>query len=130
MRCKSILIVEDEPDIRETLKELLVLEGYNVYTASNGLEGIRLLRTIPSPCVILLDILMPVMDGNEFLKAKGNEDRIATIPVGIVSGIADTPPLANGVAAYIKKPIEFELLLKFVMKYCQKNVVDLKVTHG
>ena len=119
MECQSILIVEDEADIRETLKELLVLEGYQVFTASNGQEGLALLRSIPRPCVILLDVLMPVMDGNEFLAAKKDEDLIATIPVAIVTGIAEKPPLVGGAVACIKKPIEFEYLLKFIRKYCK-----------
>ena len=109
--------MEDEEIIRENLKALLELEGYPVYTASNGEEGLCVLRTMPRPCLVLLDLLMPVMDGMEFLKAKNHEDAIAAIPVCIVSGVADKPNLP-GASGFIKKPIDFDGLLKFVRKYC------------
>ncbi|MEO5970088.1 MAG: response regulator [Bdellovibrionia bacterium] len=74
MRCKSILVVEDEESIRENFQLLLELEGYSVFTASNGKESLRILKTIEKPCLILLDLLMPVMNGMEFLEAKSQED--------------------------------------------------------
>ena len=117
-RCRSILIVEDEPSIRENLRTLLELEGYSsVYTAQNGEEGLRILRTMPRPCVILLDLLMPVMNGMEFLEAKSQEDAIASIPVCVVSGIAGEPKLLKA-NAWIKKPVDFSVLLKFIRHYC------------
>lgn len=115
--CKSILIVEDEPTIRENLKMLLELEGFSVYTANNGEEGLKVLRSMPRPCLILLDLLMPVMNGMEFMEAKSHEDAIAAIPVCIVSGVAEKPDMSNA-SAFVKKPIEFDGLLKFVRHYC------------
>lgn len=125
MACKSILIVEDEEPIREALKMLLELEGYPVYTAQNGLEGLNILRTIPRPCLVLLDLLMPVMNGMEFLKEKSHEVTIAAIPVCVVSGVADKPDLPN-VGAFMKKPIEFDALMKFVRQFCgeERQAVD------
>lgn len=117
MTCRSILIVEDEESIRENLKDLLDLEGYEVFTASNGEEGLDVLRTMPRPCLVLLDLLMPIMNGTEFLEAKYHEDSIASIPVCVVSGVADKPRVA-GVTAFVKKPIEFDAFLKFVKNYC------------
>ncbi len=115
--CKSILIVEDEPSIRENLCALLELEGYPVFTAENGKEGLKLLREIPRPCLVLLDLLMPVMNGMEFLEAKSHEDTIAAIPVCVVSGVAEPPALPT-ISQFIKKPIDFDGLLKFVRQYC------------
>jgi CheY-like chemotaxis protein len=63
LSCQSILIVEDEKDIRESLKMLLELEGYSVFTAKDGKEGLEILKNLESPCLILLDLLMPVMNG-------------------------------------------------------------------
>lgn len=117
MHCKSILIVEDEETIRESLQMLLEQEGYSVFTASNGEEGLQVLRTIEHPCLILLDLLMPVMNGMEFLKAKANDDIIAQIPVCVVSGVSDKPDLIN-IAAFVKKPIDLDILLKLVHQYC------------
>ncbi len=116
-KCQCILIVEDEEDIRENLKMLLELEGYKVFTAVNGDDGLKVLRTMERPCLILLDLLMPVMNGMEFLKEKRHEDTIAQIPVCIVSGVAEKPDMA-GVSVFVKKPIDLEILLKVVKIYC------------
>ncbi len=116
-RCRSILIVEDEPSIRENLRLLLELEGYPARTAGNGAEGLEILRNMPHPCLVLLDLLMPVMNGAEFLEAKRQEDTIAAIPVCIVSGVASRPDVPDAVG-FVKKPIEFDGLLKFVRQYC------------
>ena len=121
--CQSILIVEDEPTIRENLKTLLELEGYRVYAANNGDEGLQVLRNMPRPCLVLLDLLMPVMNGMEFMQAKSHEDAIAAIPVCIVSGVAENPELP-GASAFVKKPIEFDGLLKFVRQYCGLAVAE------
>ena len=108
-RCKSILIVEDEPSIRENIKTLLELEGYPVYTANDGEEGLRILRQMPRPCLVLLDLLMPIMNGMEFMEAKSQEDAIAAIPVCIVSGV-DEKPNPSHESAFIKKPITSEAM--------------------
>lgn len=114
---KSILVVEDEPIIRENIQMLLELEGYPVYTAENGEVGLAILRKLPRPCLILLDLLMPVMNGIEFLNAKSRDDIIASIPVCVVSGVSERPNMKN-VAAFIKKPLEFDGLLKFIHQFC------------
>jgi CheY-like chemotaxis protein len=64
----NILVVEDDADIRDALKDLLSSEGYSVATAVNGADALDALGTLPEPCVIVLDLMMPVMDGVEFLK--------------------------------------------------------------
>jgi CheY-like chemotaxis protein len=124
--CKSILVVEDEPMIRENLKMLLELEGFPVCTAENGEVGLNVLRTMPKPCLILLDLLMPVMNGMEFMEAKSHEDAIAAIPVCIVSGVADKPDMSNA-SAFVKKPIDFDSLLKFVKQFCGTPNKEAKV---
>jgi DNA-binding response OmpR family regulator len=117
IKCRNILIVEDEQDIRENLKMLLELEGYKVFTAVNGEDGLKVLRTMERPCLILLDLLMPVMNGMEFLKEKRHEDTIAQIPVCIVSGVAEKPDM-KGVSGFVKKPIDLDVLLKFIKSHC------------
>lgn len=116
-RCKSILIVEDEKDIRDTLQQVLEIEGYHVVTAANGREGLERLTKLPQPCLILLDLMMPVMNGWEFLKAHRENDIFATIPVVIVSAVGEAgqPTMASG---FIKKPVNLDALLKFVHYYC------------
>src|SRR4051812_23576179 len=91
MQQRSVLVVEDDRDIREALSDLLEMEGFKVYTAGNGKEALSVLKEISSPCVVLLDLFMPVMSGFEFLTAQSHDHIIATIPVIIVSAVADDP---------------------------------------
>ncbi len=115
--CKSILIVEDERDIRETLQEALELEGYVVYSAANGRDAIERLDTIPRPCLILLDLMMPVMTGWQFLEVQKRDARIAPIPVVIVTAAAGKVA-SEDIAGLLRKPIAMEVLLKVVEQYC------------
>src|SRR3989442_228935 len=92
--CKEILIVEDDPDIRESLQVVLETEGYNARTAANGKEGVAALESLEHPCLVLLDLMMPVMNGWEFLAVQRNDERLNKVPVVVVSAIADrTRPL-------------------------------------
>jgi CheY-like chemotaxis protein len=116
-QCKAILIVEDEAIIRENLKTFLELERYQVYAACNGEEGLRVLRTISDPCLVLLDLFMPIMNGMEFLESKSHEAAIAAIPVCIVSGAAEKPNSLK-YFAFIKKPFDFDTILKLVRQFC------------
>ncbi|MGZ3709088.1 MAG: response regulator, partial [Bdellovibrionota bacterium] len=118
MPCQSILIVEDDTDIRETLQQILELEGYTVLTASNGQEALDLLPQVARPCLILLDLMMPVMNGWEFLELKKKSDDIslATIPVVVVSAAGERAKQIPA-SGFIKKPIELESLIQSVRKY-------------
>jgi CheY-like chemotaxis protein len=117
MQCNSILIIEDEQTIRETLKESLELEGYPVVTAKNGREGLDLIENSVNPCLILLDLMMPVMNGFEFLASQEKNKKIAPIPVVIVSAFPEQAQKvkANG---FVKKPIDLDHLLTFIKRYC------------
>lgn len=114
---KTILVIEDEPAICDLLKRVLELEGYSTVIANNGQEALELLKTIASPDLILLDNMMPVMSGSDFLSALKENHIIATIPVAMVSAY-DEPPNVNQARAFIKKPIDFDALLKFVKQWC------------
>ncbi len=117
MICRSILIVEDDKAIRESLAVLLVYEGYQVFSACNGQDGLDLLKKIPSPCLVLLDFMMPIMNGQEFIEAKMHDDAIASIPVIVVSAYEDRATKLKS-SGFVKKPIDFESLLRFVKQYC------------
>src|SRR5215813_15029996 len=81
----SILLIEDEVDIRTILKDALEWEGYHVYTASNGKEGMEILLQMPAPGLILLDLMMPVMNGWEFAKALEVDRAYAETPIVTIS---------------------------------------------
>jgi len=112
---KTILIVDDEPDIRESLSDLLEDEGYAVVTASNGKEGLEQLPRLPRPCAVILDIIMPVMSGTEFYAAMQADPALADIPV-LVS--TSDPSRAPSGALIMKKPIDVNRLLSTMAKLC------------
>lgn len=118
-RCKSILIVEDDADIREALGQALQVEGYNVHAAENGRDGLDRLAVIERPCLILLDVMMPVMNGIEFLHRLREDDVLATIPIVMVTAYSHLAEEARGAAAYIKKPVDLDLLIRTVDQYCR-----------
>lgn len=124
MSCKHILIVEDERDAREALKEILEMEGFSVVTAENGQVGIELLQDVEEPCLILLDLMMPVMNGWEFLETLRRQQKhvLATIPVVVVSAIADlTAAQQKYNCDFMKKPVNVQSLVSLAHQYCKAS---------
>ncbi len=115
--CHSILVVEDDYDIRTAMVQLLESEGYHAESASNGQEALNLLDKISKPCLVLLDMMMPIMNGREFLDALTKKSNLAPLPVLIVSAIADASD-TTGSVGFIKKPIDIEVVLKIIHQYC------------
>lgn len=113
----SILLVEDDDSIREMLQIALEFEGYRVRTASNGKEGLKVLATTPPPCLVLLDLTMPVMNGWEFARELRNDDVFDAVPIVIVTafGEHELPAQAESV---ITKPVDLDSLLECVKKHC------------
>ena len=114
---KTILIIDDEEDLRDTLKLTLEFEGYRCHTAANGKEGLEALERIPSPCVILLDLMMPVLNGWQFMEELRAHPSTDQIPVVIITAFTK---LTGAIRAndIIRKPVETDLLLDVVKKYC------------
>lgn len=115
----TILIVDDHEDIRETLSDVLEFVGYQVATAVNGLDALRYLRNHPPPCLILLDLTMPVMNGWDFRQQQMQDPQLAGIPVVVVSG---TNPVYNpipleAVHTFVK-PVDIPALLDTVGQHC------------
>ena len=116
--CKKIMIVEDDHDIREALREALEMEGYQVQMACNGQEGIEILAKTEAPCLILLDLMMPILDGWEFRKLQKKDDKISAIPVVVISALADKASDLIDANVFIKKPVELDTLIKTVKMFC------------
>src|SRR4051812_14627619 len=110
---KGILVVEDDDDIRETIREVLSDEGYHVHTAPNGRAGLDWLHDQdhhPRPNLILLDLMMPVMNGFEFLQALRQDAALKGIPVVVVSAWGDEARDA-GANCFIAKPVDLSKLV-------------------
>jgi len=119
MECERILIIEDEPDLRETMCDLLELEGYAVASAANGLEGLAALEEAGPPCLILLDLMMPEMDGWQFLEALRDRPGLAIV---VVSAIADLSDVADRYGCEVlKKPVKIEQLLALAQSHCDSR---------
>lgn len=113
---RSILIVEDCDEIRIDLAELLRDEGYDVVTARHGAEALDLLDAGPAPSVILLDLMMPVMDGWQFRKMQLGKPTLASIPVVLLTGSNNAQQHARDLnaAGCVQKPFDFDQLLSTV----------------
>jgi CheY-like chemotaxis protein len=110
---QHILIIDDEEDIREALRDVFEGEGCAVSTATNGREAIQLLQKGEKPDVILLDLMMPVMNGTEFVQHQRLDSKITTIPVILMSADSQTrqKALALGVQGHLRKPVELDDLI-------------------
>lgn len=118
---KTVMVVEDDPEIRESIEDVLVGEGYRVITAENGKVGLERLRAHENekPCVILVDLMMPVMSGDEFVTRLRKESEGGDVPVVIVSALPeDASELGDLAQAYVKKPIALDDLLDAVGTFC------------
>jgi two-component system, OmpR family, response regulator CpxR len=110
---RSLLLIEDDDDIRETLAGVLTVRGYGVTAARNGIDALRLIRIAQDrPSVILLDLTMPEMDGEAFLAAQATEPLLAGVPVIIVTAELDPPdPMPPQVRCVLRKPVALPALL-------------------
>lgn len=123
-KAHSILLVEDDDFIRQEVSEALQDEGYSVSTAAHGKEALALLAEGEKPSVVLLDLMMPVMNGWEFLKAFKKDESYAGIPVVILSAFADRATIIGGDAiSVLRKPINLDALFSVLSEHCTDKMV-------
>jgi CheY-like chemotaxis protein len=113
-----VFIVEDDVDTREMLGRFLELEGYQVETAANGRQALDLLASGIKACVILLDLMMPVMDGWQFRREQISNKALADIPVIVVSAAGRDRVRDIDANAFLSKPVDLEQLLQEITAYC------------
>jgi CheY-like chemotaxis protein len=118
---KLVLVVDDDPDIRSTVREILEDEGYHVLDAANGLEALRRLRAGSSPDLILLDLSMPIMSGAEFRSEQRKDPALSSIPVVVVTAVGspDMKVSPLEVAGFLRKPVHLDELLGTVERFCR-----------
>ena len=115
----TVFIVEDDVDTREMLGSFLELEGYHVETAANGKLALERLGSGVGACVILLDLMMPVMDGWQFRQAQVRDTTLADIPVIVVSAAGRERIEKIHADAYLSKPVDLDELLGCVTQFCR-----------
>jgi len=116
----SVMIVEDDRDTREMLARFLELEGFDVREAANGQLALEALREDSRTCVILLDLMMPVMNGWQFRERQLEDTVLAEIPLVVITADGNAAIKAKELSAddYLQKPLRPEKLLATVARYC------------
>jgi CheY-like chemotaxis protein len=110
----AVLIVDDDELVRETLREVVEMIGCRALEASNGREALKVMAD-HRPCLVILDLLMPVMTGNELLEAMRQEPALAEIPVVISTSAPDRAP--PGVPI-VRKPIDIDCIVAWMQRSC------------
>jgi CheY-like chemotaxis protein len=112
---QRILVVDDDLAIRDVVAEILQMSNYEVEKASNGAEALTVIRRQP-PAAVLLDLMMPVMDGWEFLRHCRRAPPCAPVPVAIMSAArnASAQAVELGAQAFLQKPFEFDAIVETV----------------
>jgi CheY-like chemotaxis protein len=114
----TVLIVEDEQSAREALTEILQYEGFDVATAADGAEAWQYLQESAPPCLIVLDLMMPVMDGRQFRTLQLQDPWLAKIPVVIVSALGPSSVADLHPIAVVQKPVNVDALLEVIEANC------------
>ena len=120
----TVLVVDDDSTVRTTLKELFETEGYDVAVAANGRAALNHLKVGMRPCVVLLDLMMPVMDGWDFRTEQLKDPALKEIPVFILTaaGFSDATIRAQfGNVPFVPKPPPHEELLAMVRRICSAH---------
>jgi len=113
----TILVVEDDHDVRDAMVQVLESEGYAAVPAGDGEEALTQLQGGLNPCLILLDLMMPRMDGWEFMEEQRRLE--SRTPIIVVSAYGSPEQLRSaGVIAYMRKPVDIDALLELVGRHC------------
>lgn len=120
---KAVLIVDDDPDIRRTLGDVLEAEGYQVTEAADGVEALTHLHSGGEPNVILLDLMMPVMNGWQFCEELRDKPQFSSIPVVLLSAVneLDEDLTSMDVDERMSKPVGLDVLLDTVERMCRQS---------
>jgi len=112
---REVLIVDDDLDAREALAELLEYRGFSVGSAANGREALNFLRSSSLPGIIILDLMMPMMDGWEFLEHQSRDFALMEIPVIVLTATPPSQPVKAKVI--LQKPIQFDSLVELLNQH-------------
>ena len=125
MAQKTVLLAEDDLEIRDILQDLLEAEGYDVIPASHGRQALEFLQAARDdkdrlPDLVVLDLMMPLVDGNKVLETMKNDPLLAPIPVVVLSAVARERPA--GAAAFLRKPIPLQKFFDTIKSFVEANL--------
>ncbi|MEP7127019.1 MAG: response regulator [Byssovorax sp.] len=116
--CADILLAEDDADLREAMVDTLSEAGYTVEAVANGRDALEWLEdTLHAPKLILLDLMMPVMDGWQFLDEREKTPKMASVPVVVLSANGSFTAKSETVS-FMRKPVKVQPLLALIAMYC------------
>lgn len=115
---ETVVVVEDEEEARTSLVQILEFEGFRVLGFSNGAETLKYLAQSEEPCVIVMDIRMPVMDGSQLRSALLRDPRLAGIPVVVVTAMEPSDAAGLSPLRVFKKPLDVDALVNVVRQFC------------
>lgn len=117
---KLVVVVDDEPGFGETLQDVFEDEGYEVRVATDGGEALAVLKAVPvPPCIVILDLNLPVLDGNAVYLAMRADPALAKIAVVVIT--SDPAKAPSGVLL-MRKPVDLEILIRTVRRCCDDAV--------
>ena len=114
-----ILVVDDDSDIREALADLLADKGYDVSVAANGQQALEICRSRQAPDLIFLDLMMPVMDGAEFIRVKDADPELSNVPVCVMTAFAASTRLPSTRSFVLRKPLGSADLFAVAKRFCR-----------
>ena len=115
----TVLVVEDDDGIRESIQGLLEEEGYPVLAASGGREALDILQSNPRPGLVLVDLMMPEVSGWDLIQQVRADPRLAGIPIVIISAVGKALSPVDGVVDILHKPIDARRLLSTIVQHCR-----------
>ena len=124
MAQKVVLLVEDDPDIRDIVQDVLEAEGYDVVPASHGKQALEFLHDVRNstlPDLVILDMMMPLVDGRHVLEAIRSDQNLSSVPVVVMSAITHEKPA--GAAAFLRKPFSLDTLFDAVHTLVDRSPV-------
>lgn len=119
----TILVIEDDRDIRDDVRDIVADEGYGCVAVETAEEGIEYLQSHPPPCLVLLDLKLPRMDGVAFIRWLGGQENLRGMRIAVISASAgrfrsDLDAFREHVVSVTQKPFDLDIVLKQVEEHC------------
>ena len=116
---RLVLVVDDDSNIRESMSELLHTKGFSVLEAENGQRALDILKKAPNfPCLVVLDMAMPIMDGRGFLERRAHDSALRHIPVVVATANLQSGAPLRGIDGYFWKPVNVDRLIEVIDQHC------------